>query len=214
VTVDLDRNGAIIRKTGKRAYKWPRSRASTPEWRAHHSDRALNWKTADAANISITKLGEVAAQGDGSVSPTKTTTYELTAFGPGGKATADVTVAVNRKLEASLSASQPEVRYHQVGDKVAEDGSTTVKWSTSGRGRQSPPTRQPDAARQAGQLAGYNRRVAIVLEPEGQPSAETYPVAADARILWARKEPSLKRMEEAAKTSVSVAEAHRSPVGR
>lgn len=61
----------------------------------------------------------------------------------------------------------------------------------------------------------YNRRVDIVLEPEGQQSAETYPVdAPDARILWTRKEPSLKRVEEAAKTSVSVAEAHSNPVGK
>ncbi len=61
----------------------------------------------------------------------------------------------------------------------------------------------------------YNRRVDIVLEPEGQQSAETYPDdAPDARILWARKEPSLKLVEQAAKTSVSVAEAHSNPVGK
>jgi hypothetical protein len=54
----------------------------------------------------------------------------------------------------------------------------------------------------------YNRRVDIVLEPKGQESVETYPDdAADARILWARKEPSLKSVEKAAKTTVSVAQA-------
>jgi hypothetical protein len=137
----------------------------------------------------------------------------LTAFGPGGKATADVTVAVNRKLEASLSASQPEVRY-QVGDKVAEDGSTTVKWSTSGRGRQSPPTSKRMRRDKRASWLATTAAWPSCSSPEGQPSAEAYPVAADARILWARKEPSLKRVEEAAKTSVSVAEAHRSPVGR
>ena len=61
----------------------------------------------------------------------------------------------------------------------------------------------------------YNRRVDIVLEPQGQQSAEVYPDnAPDARILWARKEPSLKRVEEAAKTSVSVAQVHSNPVGK
>ena len=61
----------------------------------------------------------------------------------------------------------------------------------------------------------YNRRVDIVLEPEGQQSAETYPAdAPDARILWTRKEPSLKRVEEAAKNSVSAAAAHSNPVGK
>ena len=59
-----------------------------------------------------------------------------------------------------------------------------------------------------------NRRVDIVLEPAGQQSVETYPDdAPDARILWARKEPSLKRVE-AAKISMSVAEAHSNPVGK
>jgi len=61
----------------------------------------------------------------------------------------------------------------------------------------------------------YNRRVDIVLEPAGQQSVETYPDGApDARILWARKEPSLKLMEAAAKTSVSVTEAHSNLVGK
>ena len=56
----------------------------------------------------------------------------------------------------------------------------------------------------------YNRRVDIVLEPKGRASAEVYPAdAADARILWLRKEPSLKSVEKAAKTMASiVAQAH------
>jgi outer membrane protein OmpA-like peptidoglycan-associated protein len=53
-------------------------------------------------------------------------------LGPGGKATEDVTVAVNTEPKATISLSPPEVRYHQVGDKVADDGSTTVNWSASG----------------------------------------------------------------------------------
>jgi hypothetical protein len=61
----------------------------------------------------------------------------------------------------------------------------------------------------------YNRRVDIVLEPAGQQSAQAYPDdSPDARILWASKEPSLKRVEAAAKTSVSVAETHSNPVGK
>jgi len=61
----------------------------------------------------------------------------------------------------------------------------------------------------------YNRRVDIVLEPQGQQSTEAYPDnAPDARILWARKEPSLKRVEAAAKTSVSVAQARTNPAGK
>lgn len=61
----------------------------------------------------------------------------------------------------------------------------------------------------------YNRRVDIVLEPAGQQSAQTYPDdSPDARILWASQEPSLKRVEASAKTSVSVSAAHGNPVGK
>jgi len=61
----------------------------------------------------------------------------------------------------------------------------------------------------------YNRRVDIVLEPQGQQSTEAYPDSASAaRVLWASKEPSLKRVEQASKTSLSVAQAHTHPAGK
>jgi hypothetical protein len=410
VTVHLDRNGAISTKDWKEGLTMgpqPRFHAGvasatvpiapvTAQLSAQKTSLAcaqstdLNWKTADAASISITNLGDVPAQGSRSVSPTKTITYELTAMGPGGKATQDVTVNVNTQPTATISLSQPEVRYHQVGDKVMEDGSTTVNWSTSdanavsvepinnhamtgsqtieakpkktsvgpvnenitytltasntcggtttktatlhvtGSIDSAPPItiasvfyptdyprrkhpkvglvaseerllsnlasnfenhaqyekdakltlvahadvrgskkynwaltdRRAEAVKdylvahglsadkittramgkeqqldrkkvemlqaknphrpekwmtrdkRATWLA-YNRRVDIVLEPQGQQSAEIYPDdAPDARILWARKEPSLKRVEAAAKTSASVAQAHPNPVGK
>jgi hypothetical protein len=54
----------------------------------------------------------------------------------------------------------------------------------------------------------YNRRVDVVLEPNGQQSAEAYPNdEPDARILWARKVPSLKTVETAAKTAASLQQA-------
>jgi OmpA family protein/PEGA domain-containing protein len=410
VTVHLDRNGAITAKDWKEGLTMgpqPRFHAGvasatvpvapvTAQLSAQQTSLAcsqstdLNWKTADAASISITNLGDVPAQGSRSVSPTKTTAYELTAMGPGGKTTQDVTVNVNTQPTASLSLSQPEVRYHQVGDKVVEDGSTTVNWSTSDANAVSvepinshamtgsqtieakpkqtsvgpvnenvtytltanntcggtttqtatlhvtgsidpaPPItiasvfyptdyprrkhpkvglvaseerllsnltnnfenhmqyekdarltlvahadvrgskkynqalseRRAEAVKDylvahglsADKIAtramgkeqqldrkkvemlqaknprkpekwmtrdkratwlAYNRRVDIVLEPQGQQSTEIYPDdAPDARILWARKEPSLKRVEAAAKTSVSVAQAHTNPVGK
>ena len=48
------------------------------------------------------------------------TTYELTAKGPGGTAEQTVTVNVNAQPTATLALSQPEVRYHKIGDKVVE----------------------------------------------------------------------------------------------
>lgn len=410
VTVNLDRNGAITTKDWKQGLTMgpqPRFHAGvasatvpispvTAQLSAQNTNLScgqstnLSWKTADAASISITNLGDVPAQGDRSVSPAKNTTYEMTAMGPGGKATQDVTVNVNTQPTATISLSNPEVRYHQVGDKVEEDGSTTVTWSTSGAnsvmvdpidshatsgsetveakpkqttvgpvneniaytltasnacggsttqtatlhmtGSIDPPPpitiasvfyptnyprrkhpkvglvaseeqvltdlannfenheqyqknakltvvahadvrgskkynqtlseRRAEAVKdylvshglsaslittsamgkqqqldikkvealqaknpnkpekwmkrnkKATWLA-YNRRVDIVLEPQGQQSTEAYPDnAPDARILWARKEPSFKRVEQASKTSVSVAQAHANPAGK
>lgn len=410
VTVHLDHNGAITTKDWKEGLTLgpqPRFRAGVAsatvpiappnaQLSAQNTRLScgqstnLNWKTADAAGISITNLGDVPAQGDRSVNPTKNTTYELTAMGPGGKATQAVTVNVNTQPTATISLSHPEVHYHQVGDKVEEDGSTTVTWSTSGAnsvvvdpinshaitgsetieakpkqtsvgpinenitytltasnacggtttqtamlhvtGSIEPPppitiasvfyptnyprpkhakvglvsseesvlshlatnfqnytqyqkkakltlvahadirgskkynkalterraeavkdylvahglspdiistramgknqqldmkkvemlqTKNPHQPekwmkhdKKATWLA-YNRRVDIVLEPQGQQSAEIYPDnAPDARILWTRKEPSLKRVEEAGKTSVSVAQVAADPAGK
>ena len=47
----------------------------------------LSWKSEDAVDVSVTNLGNVAASGDRSVTPLATTTYELSAKGPGGEAT-------------------------------------------------------------------------------------------------------------------------------
>jgi OmpA family/PEGA domain len=50
----------------------------------------------------------------------------------------------------------------------------------------------------------YNRRVDIVLEPTGTHSTEAFPNdASDARLLWQRPEPSLKKVEMAAGTNAS-----------
>jgi len=91
----------------------------------------LDWKTADAANVSIANVGNVPASGDRSVDPKQTTAYRLVAKGPGGEAMSSATIDVNGTPTAALSFSQPEVRYHKIGDKVVEQGSATLNWSTS-----------------------------------------------------------------------------------
>jgi len=65
------------------------------------------------------------------VSPTHPTTYELTAKGPGGTAEQSVTVNVNGTPTATLALSQPEVRYHKIGDKVVQQDSAMLNWSAS-----------------------------------------------------------------------------------
>ncbi len=56
----------------------------------------LTWRTENATDVSITGLGKVDANGSQSVTPGESTTYTLTATGPGGtqQDTARVTVTV------------------------------------------------------------------------------------------------------------------------
>ena len=151
VTVYLDRNGETKTKD------WPEGKTMPPQPRFHAGiasatvpvapvtaqlaadstqlgcgqSTQLKWKSADAVTVSITNLGNVPLSGDRSVSPSKTTAYELVARGPGGEATQTATVDVAAEPTATISLSQPEVHYHQVGDKVVEDDSVMLKWSTS-----------------------------------------------------------------------------------
>jgi len=91
----------------------------------------LTWSSTDAVTGQIAGVGDVPASGDREIKPTDTTNYTLTAAGPGGTATASATVNVNKAVQASLNVSPAEVRYERVGDKVAEQGTATVTWSTS-----------------------------------------------------------------------------------
>jgi hypothetical protein len=96
---------------------------------------SLNWNSANAADTSITNLGTVSASGDRMVTPARATTYELVAKGPGGEATQTVTINVDTEPTATLTLSPSEVTYHKIGDKVVEQDSATVNWSTSDANR-------------------------------------------------------------------------------
>ena len=91
----------------------------------------LNWKSADAVGYfdhqSWERGGERRAHGK----PDAPTTYELVAKGPGGKAEQTATIDVNTQPTATLALSQPEVRYHKIGDKVVQQDSATLDWSAS-----------------------------------------------------------------------------------
>jgi hypothetical protein len=91
----------------------------------------LDWKATDAADTSISNLGNVAASGNRTVTPTQTTTYELVAKGPGGEVSQTARIDVNTQPAATLELSRPEVHYHKIGDKVVEQESTTLNWSAS-----------------------------------------------------------------------------------
>jgi peptidoglycan-associated lipoprotein len=57
----------------------------------------LSWRTMDATSVSIDGLGDVPTAGVKTVTPTQSTTYHLTATGPGGTVEASADVTVNGK---------------------------------------------------------------------------------------------------------------------
>jgi hypothetical protein len=92
----------------------------------------LTWSSTDAPRVELSGVGAVAASGEQTVQPKQTTSYKLTATGPGGVASSDVTVNVNSNIQGSLSVTPAEIRYHKVGDKVDQQGSASISWSAPG----------------------------------------------------------------------------------
>jgi hypothetical protein len=91
----------------------------------------LKWTSTDAPHVEITPVGPVAMSGDKAVQPTQTTTYQMTALGPGGTATSSSTVTVNTAVQANLALAPAEVRYHRVGDQVVQEVSTALNWTAT-----------------------------------------------------------------------------------
>ena len=86
----------------------------------------LSWTTQGAADVELDQmLGVRAASGSVEVSPSQTTTYNLTARGPGGAASAPVTVTVAQAgapAITSFTATPPQ---------IAPGGQTTLSWSVT-----------------------------------------------------------------------------------
>ena len=91
----------------------------------------LKWSSSDAPRVEITPIGSVATSGEQAIQPKQTTTYELSASGPGGTATSTATVNVNNAIQADLGLSPAEIRYKRVGDKVVEEGGTALNWKAA-----------------------------------------------------------------------------------
>ena len=106
--------------------------SSSPGQIACAGSSRLTWSSTDAVGGQISGLGDVAASGEREVQPKETTTYTLTATGPGGNATANTTVNVGKAVQASLTVSPEEIRYRRKGDKVLEQGTATLAWSAVG----------------------------------------------------------------------------------
>ena len=91
----------------------------------------LAWVSKDTVEADMSGMSSVPTSGERTISPRQTTVYQLTASGPGGVITPSTTVEVNSVVQSSLNASPTEVRYRRIGDKIIEQGSTTLNWSSS-----------------------------------------------------------------------------------
>ena len=91
----------------------------------------LAWVSKETVEADMSGMSPVPTSGEKTISPRQTTTYQLTASGPGGIATPSTTVEVNPVVESSLSASPTEVSYRRIGDKIIKQEGTTLSWSSS-----------------------------------------------------------------------------------
>jgi len=91
----------------------------------------LTWVSKDTVEADMSGMSPVPTSGEKTISPRQTTTYQLTASGPGGVTTPSTTVEVNPVVQSSLTASPMEIAYRRIGDKVLEQGSTTLNWSSA-----------------------------------------------------------------------------------
>ena len=66
----------------------------------------LTWKTDNASDVTIDGIGAVSGSGSRTITPSSSTTYTLTAKGPGGTKDASTRVTVNEKV-ARATTPQP-----------------------------------------------------------------------------------------------------------
>jgi outer membrane protein OmpA-like peptidoglycan-associated protein len=91
----------------------------------------LAWTSSETVDADMSGMSPVPTSGEKTVSPQQTTVYELTATGPGGVTKPSATIEVNPVVQSSLNASPMEIRYRRIGDKIIEQPSTTLSWSSS-----------------------------------------------------------------------------------
>jgi outer membrane protein OmpA-like peptidoglycan-associated protein len=105
--------------------------SATPSKIDCNQNTQLAWVSKDTVEADMSGMSPVPTSGEKTISPRQTTVYQLTASGPGGVATPSTTVEVNSVVQSSVNASPAEVRYRRIGDKIIEQGSTTLNWSSS-----------------------------------------------------------------------------------
>ena len=149
--------------------------SSTPSFILATQSAVLHWATSNATQVSIDNgVGAVQSVGSTQVSPGSTTTYTLTATGPGGTQTAQTTinVAPAGTLAITLTASPLS---------VAAGKTTTITWqsqnATSVNIEPSPGANQALSGSAAVSLKQTTTFTATATDASGNTSSATVQVA-------------------------------------
>ncbi|HYA24649.1 MAG TPA: peptidoglycan-associated lipoprotein Pal [Terriglobales bacterium] len=103
--------------------------AAAPDVIQQGQTTTLTWQTQNANDITISGLGTIPASGSRSVMPNSSTTYTLTAKGPGGTLDASTRVTVNpvAKTMVQPTASEADLFGRNVKDVFFDFNKATIR---------------------------------------------------------------------------------------
>lgn len=91
----------------------------------------LTWTSANATSLTWNGVGPVSLNGNAGVWPSATTTYTVTATGPGGTTSASATVTVTGSSTPSSTTPPPSVTLTATPATIASGQSTTLAWTSA-----------------------------------------------------------------------------------
>jgi len=109
------------------------SLSANPDAIAQGQSTTLTWQTENATDVTIDALGAVSPSGSRSVSPVQSTTYRLTAKGPGGTQEATARVTVSAQAEQGPSLSDAELFAQNVKDIYFDYDAYTIRADQQGQ---------------------------------------------------------------------------------
>jgi len=105
--------------------------SADPDGIAYGETSTLSWTSTNADTVTIDQgIGAVDPSGSTPVSPAETTTYTITATGPGGTATDSVTVAVLYPATSTYYVLTPELAGAAIGVVSLADGNIITAGAT------------------------------------------------------------------------------------
>lgn len=115
--------------------------AATPAVVEQGQSTTLTWQTDNASDVNIDGIGAVAASGSRTITPGSSTTYTLTAKGPGGSKDASARVTVNARVAQipTPSVSDEDLFARNVKDVIFDYDKSDIRADQT-------PTAQNDAA--------------------------------------------------------------------